>query len=120
MIQNYVPAQYEITDHYEVVFDDGHNNGFGFPCNEKGELLPGLTLEAVANYKFCLENPNRFERFNKVIHRKHRSRTAPHGTCRCGKEIELYDHYCGACQCPHCGQWYNLFGQELLPPSEWE
>jgi hypothetical protein len=26
----------------------------------------------------------------------------------------------GANECPHCGQWYNVFGQELLPPDQWE
>ena len=39
--------------------------------------------------------------------------------CECGKEIELYAQYMGACECPHCGRWHNLFGQELLPPEQW-
>lgn len=26
----------------------------------------------------------------------------------------------GACEWPTCGQWYNLFGQKLLPPDRWE
>ena len=38
----------------------------------------------------------------------------------CGTEFDLTDEYYGACQCPECGQWYNLFGQTLLPPDEWE
>ncbi len=34
MIKDYTPARYvTITDH-ELVFDDGHNNGYGFPCDE--------------------------------------------------------------------------------------
>lgn len=26
----------------------------------------------------------------------------------------------GACQCPKCGKWYNIFGQALLDPEFWE
>jgi hypothetical protein len=26
----------------------------------------------------------------------------------------------GACQCENCGQWYNIFGQELIDPEYWE
>ena len=43
-----------------------------------------------------------------------------HAICNCGEEILIQDDYMGACQCPNCGQWYNLFGQEILDPSEWE
>lgn len=40
--------------------------------------------------------------------------------CSCGKTIELFDQYRGACECPRCGQWYNLFGQSLVDPKYWE
>jgi hypothetical protein len=39
---------------------------------------------------------------------------------QCGKEFKLQDHYCGACECPNCGEWYNLCGQHLNPPEQWE
>lgn len=32
---------------------------------------------------------------------------------------QLLNGYC-ARECPHCGQWYNLFGQRLKHPDEWE
>lgn len=35
-------------------------------------------------------------------------------------EYELVNQYQGACPCPKCGQWYNLFGQELINPQYWE
>ena len=41
------------------------------------------------------------------------------GKCKCGTEIELYDEYMGACECPECGRWYNIFGQELNNPCTW-
>ena len=42
------------------------------------------------------------------------------GICNCGNRIDLTDDYYAACQCPICGQWWNLSGQELRPPHEWE
>lgn len=120
MLKNYTPAGHSTVVSYELAFDDGRNNGFGFPCDENGKLLEGLTPEAIANYNRCKEHPERFERFNKIVRHEHRVRDNAHGTCSCGEEIELWDQYMGACECPKCGQWYNLFGQELLPPENWE
>ena len=37
----------------------------------------------------------------------------------CGEEFYLQDEYLGACECPRCGQWFNLFGQEVTDPSSW-
>ena len=37
----------------------------------------------------------------------------------CGEEFYLQDEYLGACECPRCGQWFNLFGQEVTNPSSW-
>ena len=37
----------------------------------------------------------------------------------CGAEFYLQDEYLGACECPRCGQWFNLFGQELTDPRGW-
>ena len=39
MIKNYVPSEYREVVTYELVFDDGCNNGFGFPCDVNGKLL---------------------------------------------------------------------------------
>lgn len=120
MIKNFTPATYENIIEYDLVFDDGHHNGFAFPCDENGKLLPSVPTEAVKNYHFCLDNPDRFVRFNKVVKTEHRARNNARGVCSCGNEVELFDMYYGACQCDKCGQWYNLFGQTLLPPEQWE
>lgn len=120
MIKDYAPARYvTITDH-ELVFDDGHNNGYGFPCDESGHLLPGLAGAAVENYNWCMTHPEKFVRWNRIISLKRRYRENATGRCSCGERIELWDAYKGACDCPRCGRWYNLFGQELLPPEHWE
>jgi hypothetical protein len=121
MLQNIVRPEWVEKVDYEVAFDDGRNNGFGFPCDESGKILPDLPNPAAyENYKWCLEHPERFSRFNKVIRRVSHYKEPAHGTCNCGEEVALINEYLGACQCPKCGQWYNLFGQELLPPEEWE
>lgn len=119
MLKNYVPAKYRTVIDYELVFDDGRNNGFGFPCDANGELLSGMPEAAYKNYIRCVNNPTDFVRFNQVVKHKRRVQDNAHGTCICGAEVELYNQYNGACQC-QCGRWYNLFGQELLPPGQWE
>jgi hypothetical protein len=41
-------------------------------------------------------------------------KTRTRGTCSCGREIAiLYDD--SACE---CGRYYNLYGQELIPPDQ--
>ena len=119
MLNNYVPKKYYTVMRYEVVFDDGCNNGFGFPCDEHGNLLEGLTEAAINNYQWCLAHPKKFTRFNKLIGYECRTYDNAHGTCDCGNKVELFNEYMGACQCEKCGQWYNLFGQKLLPPTMW-
>lgn len=118
MIADYKPSEWVEKTEKELVFDDGYGNGFCFPCTLEGE--PMLTDCNRPNYEFALSHPEKFERYNKVIERKWRYKENAKGTCGCGEKIELYDEYMGACQCPKCGQWYNLFGQRLNPPEQWE
>lgn len=119
MLRNYTPSERKAVREYELAFDDGENNGFGFPCDKDGNLLPGLHECALNNYRECMAHPEKYVRWNKVITLK-RSYTEPaHGTCICGREVTLYDQYYGACEC-ECGRWYNLFGQELVAPEYWQ
>lgn len=120
MIQDYKPGGYETITNYELVFDDGSGNGYSFPCDANGCLLPDVPEMACKNHAWCMEQPDLFERWNKVVTRSHRYCANATGVCACGTRIELWDEYMGACQCPKCESWYNLFGQELLPPSQWE
>ncbi len=39
--------------------------------------------------------------------------------CECGETFPLVAQYLGACECPGCGTWYNVFGQELNPVETW-
>ena len=122
MLKNYIPASHHTVTEYELVFDDGVFNGYGFPCDANGKLLQSEEENPVAheNMRRCLEHPERFVRFNKILKHERRARDNAHGTCSCGHEVELWDQYMGACQCEKCGRWYNLFGQELVAPEYWE
>lgn len=119
MLKNYVDKRYYTVTSYELVFDDGCYNGCGFPCDENGRVFDDIPDAAKENYKWCLDHPEKFVRFNEVIKHERRTYDNAHGTCDCGNEVELYNQYLGACECEQCGKWYNLFGQELLPPTAW-
>lgn len=119
MIENFKSGEYVTRISYELVYDDGCYNGFGFPCDEKGNLLPNIPEAARTNWKRCVVHPERFFRYGRVIRHEHHWREPNTGTCHCGQKMELINEYMGACECPKCGQWYNLFGQELRPLNEW-
>jgi len=119
MLKNYVPSEYRTITEYHIVFDDGRGNGSWFPCDKDGNLSKDLHPCAMENYKNrCMESHDKYVRFNEVIETKRRIRDEAHGTCSCGQEVYLSNEYYGACQCEKCGKWYNLFGQELLPPEK--
>lgn len=124
MLKNYTPSEWKEETYYERVFDDGRGNGLCFsPCDEDGNLLPWQD-EAVnearrRNLESALAHPEKYVRFNKVIKRTHEYKEPAYGLCECGAEFPMFNEYMGACECPGCGQWYNLFGQELLPPDQW-
>ncbi len=77
--------------------------------------------EGEQNWNSLLELVKTGEYEGPVLNKYTNTYTAPAvGKCKCGEEFELIDEYMGACQCPKCNQWHNLFGQELLPPDRWE
>lgn len=53
-----------------------------------------------------------------------RERTCKIGRCDCGTEFPLMSlsggRYAGTCSCPNCDQYYNIFGQKLKNPEEWD
>ena len=121
MLHNYVPAERKTSVSYDLSFFYGEEHaGFGFPCDAAGNVLPFQCEEAKQNYEYCMAHPEDFKTFAHVTKYVSHYTEPAHGTCSCGEEVELYDQYYGACQCPKCGQWYNLFGQSLVPPECWE
>lgn len=122
MLKNYKQGEWKTVIEYGLVFDDGHGNGFCFPCDREGKLLESKDQNPAAyeNYQSCMKHPERFVRFDEIERYEWEYREPGRGTCICGAEVELNDQYYGACQCPECGRWYNLYGQRLLPPEQWE
>lgn len=119
MLRNLVCGEYKTSVEYALEFFFDRNGGFSFPCDEYGNVLPLNSPEAAENLEWCRIHPEKFE-FIEIRRHKQSWREPDSGTCYCGERVELVNEYCGACQCPRCGQWYNLFGQELLSPEEWE
>lgn len=106
---------------YGLRFFYDTSGGFEFPCDENGKVLDNLNSAAKENYEWCMKNPQKFKGgFNEVKKYVTRYRELDTGVCDCcGETFELYNEYMGACECPKCGQWYNLFGQKLNPPETW-
>lgn len=103
--------------YYTYEFDRGDGSGFTFPCNSIGEIQFNECNKE--SYDYCMQHQSEF--IWKGVQKHECSYTEPAiGKCHCGEEIELWNQYQGACECPKCGQWYNLFGQELINPEYWE
>ena len=107
---------------YELVYEDVNHNGFAFPCDEDGRILPEKTLDPVmARYSlaYCKTCPEKWTRQNGVVRAVISHEL--YGICPyCGRKV-YFDRssYKGAAKCT-CGQWYNWFGQEILAPEEWD
>lgn len=118
-MEDFIPAHRRTITTYELLFDDGHGNGWGFPCDANGNILPCDNPAAAENLKWCREHKENFVRADVIAAISSSCVEPAHGTCKCGEKINLTNEYMGACQCPACGQWYNLFGQELNDPETW-
>lgn len=111
---------------YRIEFTDAEGCGYSFPCDQNGNVRFDDHDAEIArvqreHYKAAMADKERFtQQYAELVARKYTVTDNAIGKCVCGEEVELYDQYQGACECPHCGQWYNLFGQELLPPEAWE
>lgn len=104
---------------HEINFFLKENNEVcaGYVCDENGIFLKEENSpEAYQNYLKDCNNSNLYS--HKKVWTQHYTENAI-GKCECGEEVELRNEYLGACECPHCGRWHNLFGQELNPPETW-
>lgn len=121
MLSNIVRPERKLEVTYGLRFFVDAGGGAEFPCDADGNVKLAIMTEATRNnYKDCLAHPERFPYAWNEIHKYSRwVKDTPYGTCHCGERVYLFDEYMVACQCGKCGQWYNLFGEELLPPSEW-
>ena len=96
-------------------------SGFSFPCDKDGNLkTDDMHYDCwKGNYDMCVSSPDKFID-RGIVENSWTYMENAKALCSCGKEIELYDEYMGACPCDNCGQWYNIFGQALNKPQYWE
>lgn len=119
MIEIIREAGFETAVEYSVDFYNEEGRVcLSFPSNEAGEAI--ITPENKDNYEFGVKKCTEGTFYRRIIRHSWRYRANAIAKCHCGAEIELYNEYLGACECPECGRWYNLFGQELNNPEEWE
>lgn len=120
MISNYVERKREKEEYFRRDFQaigEPNGCGFSFECDADGN--PTSENEGQKeNFKYAIAYPEKFKDLG-AVHHVHEYTVPAHGTCDCGEIVYLTDQYLGACECPGCGRWYNLFGEELLPPEEW-
>lgn len=105
---------------FHLNFDIDDSGGYTFPCDQNGNVFSDLNEYALRNYEWCKEHPEKFIRKAYVEKREISYTENAIAKCICGEEFELYDEYMGACSCPKCERWYNIFGQELIDPKYWE
>lgn len=117
---NIIKERERITNTWlEREFSDELHNGFSFPCDKNGNILPSCSEIAKRNFQDCIDG-----KFNDLIDRgvienKNAYMSNAIGVCECGNKVELRDEYYGTCQCSNCGEWYNLAGQHVLAPDQY-
>ena len=120
MLRNITPREHKEIIEYRISFryKDDPEAGFSFECDKNG--TPHFEYEeARKNYEDSIAHPERFCVYNRFKVERRSYIEPASGDCICGKRIQLWDQYMGACEC-QCGRWYNLFGQELIHPRYWE
>ena len=111
---------------YMLAFEDARfpGCGYSFPCDKDGHILWGVCTDTDATRKslaFCKAHPDRWTSDSRdgrveTIVEQYRYGLCPY----CGHKVYVYrPNYMGVFAC-ECGRWYNVFGQEVLPPDEWE
>jgi hypothetical protein len=96
-------------------WNDDPGRGFGFDCSESGILDSRLSDTALANYAFCLANPDKLTDLG-IERREWSYRRPAVGQCSCGMHVEL-DGFTNTCE--RCGSDYNMSGQLLAPRRFW-
>jgi hypothetical protein len=101
--------------HFQLI-GDYEGNGYSFPCNKDGSLDTTDQFYEFwkDNFQLCLDHPEKYEDRGCVVEKQSYMEPA-YVQCSCGEKLYLNKDI----QCK-CGQWYNRFGQALLPPKYWD
>ena len=121
-----ISARHEVEEvHYEWQFQfkedpyfNGHsfNGGYSFTVDKEGRIVSEdhrKTVELIKN------NGRYIDMGIKELHRTYMEPAV--GLCvHCGSEVTLDGNYLGASDCPKCGKWYGMNGEEFTDPDKWE
>ena len=109
----------EETEYYTLDFDlkADPSGGYTFPCDKNGNVKK-LNPAAKENYEYVKTHMDRYFEPRVLKHIEHITHY-PVIRCDCGESFELRNEFYATCECPGCGQWYNLFGQKTLSPDEY-
>ena len=89
---------------------------YSFPCEKNGTLIHDKFYDSwIENYHYCVSHPDEYEDMG-IITMKWEYTEPTHALCSCGREVFLSGDTC----CGGCGQWYNMFGQPIKNPFEWD
>jgi hypothetical protein len=101
---------------YDYEWNDCPGAGFGFPCDEHGNIdEESMAPEARENLRKCRNGENDVTDKGVQV-REWRYRAPNIGRCDCGAEVVL-DGFTNTCD--GCGADYNSAGQRLAPRSQW-
>ena len=117
-MKDLIPRRREIRTTYSLSAWDRNNPGcgIGFACDVDGCILDTLALSDTAIRNLCsmLFQPDRYTPAFET--REHSYMMAGGGRCTCGLYVHLDNATTNSCR---CGRFYNGYGQELAPPSQW-
>lgn len=97
---------------------DYQGNGYSFPCDEHGNVKFSPEYEDIQrkNYEYAMESDEYADPYIETRSWSYTENAL--ARCECGDNIELYNEYLGACECPNCGRWHNCLSGQLLNPVE--
>ncbi len=100
---------------YGFPIKEGKNKPTPTKRNSSGKYISCKKNECTwwKNYELCLEMEKLGQLYSKRERYVSTVSEPAKVKCRCGQKFFLTNDYLGACSCPKCGSWYNLFGQEL-------
>lgn len=113
----HVEVEEEIRLEFDLIEDRSACLSFDYDETAKQVILHNDAQRE--NYEYAISHPDKYHQ-GEVRTYTHKYKVPSVGKCDCGEEVQLVNEYMGACQCPSCERWYNLFGQPLNPPEMWE
>lgn len=116
------PRERKVVVDYSMFFQrkgDYRGNGYSFPCDEYGNVKFDPEYEDIQkkSWNHAMESDDYEAPFVEARTWSYTENAL--AKCECGEEIELFNEYLGACECPYCGRWHNLNGQLLNPVETW-